>query len=78
MKLREVGSFPDAEDGPCEIGRQVGVGGEVPGRHGPGEKEPNANLTFSATLLVSAKKCSLKTLDQSITIDISRASSFHR
>ena len=44
MKLREVDSFPDAEDGPCEIGRQVRVGGEVPWRHGPGEKESNAHL----------------------------------
>ena len=59
MKLREVGSFPDAEDGPCEVGRQVGVGGEVPGRHGPGEKEPNANLRFSATHLVSDKRLPL-------------------
>ena len=44
MKLREVSSFPDAEDGPCEVGRQVGVGGEVSGRHGAGEKEPDAHL----------------------------------
>ena len=54
MKLREVSSFPDAEDGPCEIGCQVRVGGEVSGRHGAGEKEPNAHLRFNATLLVSA------------------------
>ena len=42
--------FPDAEDGACEIGGQVRVGGEVSGGHGAVEKEAKTNLRFSVTL----------------------------
>ena len=45
--------FPDAEDGACEIGGQVRVGGEVSGGHGAVEKEAKTNLRFSVTLFVT-------------------------